>query len=130
RHRSCTESSSYRLQSACAAIPGRWTGADRAQLHVARRRRPGRTGPQSEEMMPAPLLTIRDLHIAFTSDKKEVPAVNGVDLTIYAGQTVAIVGESGSGKSTTAHAIIDLLPDTGHVTSGSIELQGDRKSVV
>jgi len=60
--------------------------------------------------MPAPLLTIRDLHIAFTSDKKEVPAVNGVDLTIYAGQTVAIVGESGSGKSTTAHAIIDLLP--------------------
>jgi peptide/nickel transport system ATP-binding protein len=75
-------------------------------------------------MMPAPLLTIRDLHIAFTSDKKEVPAVNGVDLTIYAGQTVAIVGESGSGKSTTAHAIIDLLPGTGHVTSGSIEFQG------
>ncbi|MCP3425025.1 ABC transporter ATP-binding protein [Rothia sp. AR01] len=71
-----------------------------------------------------PLLQIRDLHIAFTSGKKDVPAVRGVDLTVYPGQTVAIVGESGSGKSTTAHAIIDLLPGTGHITGGSIEFDG------
>ena len=39
--------------------------------------------------MTQPLLQIRDLHIAFTSGKKDVPAVRGVDLTVYPGQTVA-----------------------------------------
>ncbi|MEU4323285.1 ABC transporter ATP-binding protein [Nocardia fluminea] len=72
----------------------------------------------------APLLEIRDLDVGFTSDGKEIPAVRGVNLTVYPGQTVAIVGESGSGKSTTAHAIIDLLPGTGKVTGGSILFDG------
>ncbi|WP_306357345.1 MULTISPECIES: ABC transporter ATP-binding protein [unclassified Nocardia] len=71
-----------------------------------------------------PLLDIRDLTVCFTSDGKRVPAVRDVSLTVYPGQTVAIVGESGSGKSTTAHAIIDLLPGTGQVTSGSIRFDG------
>lgn len=71
-----------------------------------------------------PLLEVKDLHVAFTKDKQEIPAVRGVSLTVYPGQTVAIVGESGSGKSTTAHAIIDLLPGTGHVTSGQILFNG------
>lgn len=73
---------------------------------------------------PQPLLDIRDLNVAFTSDGKQVPAVHNVNLTVYPGQTVAIVGESGSGKSTTAHAIIDLLPGTGKVMSGSILFDG------
>src|SRR5690625_7585461 len=72
-----------------------------------------------------PLLEIENLHINFMVDKRQIHAVQGLNLTMYEGQTVAIVGESGSGKSTTAHAIIDLLPDTGHVTSGSIEFQGN-----
>ncbi|MEV0079319.1 ABC transporter ATP-binding protein [Nocardia neocaledoniensis] len=71
-----------------------------------------------------PLLEIRDLDVCFTSDGKRVPAVRGVNLTVYPGQTVAIVGESGSGKSTTAHAIIDLLPGTGQVTGGQIVFDG------
>ncbi len=71
-----------------------------------------------------PLLEIRDLNVCFTSDGKRVPAVRDVNLTVYPGQTVAIVGESGSGKSTTAHAVIDLLPGTGQVTSGSIRFDG------
>ncbi|MFE1597085.1 ABC transporter ATP-binding protein [Nocardia sp. NPDC058705] len=71
-----------------------------------------------------PLLEIRDLDVSFTSDGKEIPAVRGVNLTVYPGQTVAIVGESGSGKSTTAHAIIDLLPGSGKVTGGSIVFDG------
>ncbi|MFD3746794.1 ABC transporter ATP-binding protein [Nocardia sp. NPDC058633] len=71
-----------------------------------------------------PLLEIRDLDVCFTSDGQQVRAVRGVNLTVYPGQTVAIVGESGSGKSTTAHAIIDLLPGTGKVTGGSILFDG------
>ncbi|WP_454859508.1 dipeptide ABC transporter ATP-binding protein [Promicromonospora soli] len=71
-----------------------------------------------------PLLEIRDLQISFTTATGTVDAVRGVDLTVYPGQSVAIVGESGSGKSTTAHAIIDLLPGTGQVTSGSISFGG------
>ncbi|WP_194825540.1 ABC transporter ATP-binding protein [Nocardia sp. XZ_19_231] len=71
-----------------------------------------------------PLLEIRDLDVSFISDGNRIPAVCGVNLTVYPGQTVAIVGESGSGKSTTAHAIIDLLPGTGKVTGGSILFDG------
>lgn len=71
-----------------------------------------------------PLLVIKDLNVAFKSSTGMVPAVRDANLTIYPGQTVAIVGESGSGKSTTAAAIIGLLPGTGQVTGGSIEFQG------
>ncbi|MEV0250095.1 ABC transporter ATP-binding protein [Nocardia sp. NPDC050712] len=71
-----------------------------------------------------PLLEIKDLNVCFTAEGKKIPAVRGVNLAVYPGQTVAIVGESGSGKSTTAHAIIDLLPGTGEVTSGTITFDG------
>src|SRR5690625_2266891 len=73
---------------------------------------------------PNPLLEIEDLHIDFSVDKRAVHAVRGLNMTIYPGQTVAIVGESGSGKSTTAHAIIDLVPGTGTVSKGSITYEG------
>ncbi len=80
-------------------------------------------------MTEAPLLEIKDLHVGFRSGRKTiVPAVEGASLTVYAGQTVAIVGESGSGKSTTAHAIIDLLPGQGLVTGGQILFEGQEIS--
>lgn len=72
-----------------------------------------------------PLLKITDLEVTFTTSTGVVPAVRGANLTIYPGQTVAIVGESGSGKSTTAAAVIGLLPGTGKVTAGSIEFDGE-----
>ena len=72
-----------------------------------------------------PLLEVKDLNIAFGSGKNPIPTVHDANFQIYPGETVAIVGESGSGKSTTARAIIDLLPATGHVTSGSIVFQGE-----
>jgi len=71
-----------------------------------------------------PLLDIQNLEVSFTSNSGPVPAVRGVSLTVYPGQTVAIVGESGSGKSTTAHSIINLLPGTGKVTAGRILFEG------
>ncbi|SKB09305.1 dipeptide ABC transporter ATP-binding protein [Aeromicrobium choanae] len=75
-------------------------------------------------MNRTPLLEVTDLNVAFRQNKEDIPAVRGANLTVYPGQTVAIVGESGSGKSTTAHAIIGLLPGTGRVTSGSILFEG------
>jgi peptide/nickel transport system ATP-binding protein len=81
------------------------------------------TGPMATAD-EAPLLDIRDLEVTFASRSGSVPAVRGVSLTVYPGQTVAIVGESGSGKSTIAHAVIDLLPGTGKVTGGQILFAG------
>ncbi len=75
-------------------------------------------------MSSGPVLEIRNLEVAFAVGKKLIPAVRGASLTVYPGQTVAIVGESGSGKSTTAHAIIGLLPGSGRVTGGEILFEG------
>ena len=52
-------------------------------------------------------------------------AVRDANFTVYPGQWVAIVGESGSGKSTSAMAVLGLLPGTGHVVNGSIKLDGE-----
>ena len=82
------------------------------------------TTPGTGRGQGTPLLDIRDLHVGFVTQNGIVPALNGVSLTIMPGETVAIVGESGSGKSTAAHAIIDLLPGTGKVTSGQILFDG------
>lgn len=73
---------------------------------------------------PEPLLSVRDLKVAFRVDKKINEVVHGVSFDVYPGETVAIVGESGSGKSTTMHAVINLLPGTGHITGGSVKWGG------
>ncbi len=73
---------------------------------------------------PTPLVSVRDLRIAFESQSGQREVIHGIDFDIFPGETVAIVGESGSGKSTTASAIIGLLPGTGHVTGGTITLDG------
>ncbi|TFD89475.1 ABC transporter ATP-binding protein [Cryobacterium lactosi] len=78
-------------------------------------------GLQNEEQ---PLLQIRDLEVGFQTQRGLVPAVRGVNITLYAGQTLAIVGESGSGKTTTAQAIIDLLPGAGSITGGEVLFEG------
>ena len=73
-----------------------------------------------------PLLEVRNLAIDFTTDTgKPVHAVRDANFTVYPGQWVAIVGEAGSGKSTSAMAVLGLLPGTGHVVNGSIKLDGE-----
>ena len=71
-----------------------------------------------------PVLSMRGVDIAFGTKKNPLPTVFDVNLDIYPGETVAIVGESGSGKSTTAHAVLGLIPGGGRVTGGTITLDG------
>lgn len=70
--------------------------------------------------MTAPLLRVDGLTVCFGGD----PAVRGAGLEVHRGQTVAVVGESGSGKSTTAAAILGLLPPGGRITAGRIVFDG------
>ena len=69
------------------------------------------------------LLSVRDLRVSFETGDGTVNAVNGVDLEVEAGQSVAIVGESGSGKSQLMLAVMGLLARNGTV-EGSIEFDG------
>ena len=73
----------------------------------------------------APLLQITNLSAGFHQDGKVVPAVDGIDFRIEAGETFALVGESGSGKSVTALSVLRLLPPNGRVLSGSVRLAGE-----
>lgn len=76
--------------------------------------------------MSEQLLEIHDLHVIYKSDQETVRAVNGIDLTIGRQETLGLVGETGAGKTTTALAIMRLLPERiGKVTGGEILLEGE-----
>jgi len=68
-----------------------------------------------------PILEIKDLNVIYKTDVEVVHAVNGISLSLEKGETIGLVGETGAGKTTTALAILQLLPErTGRITEGSI----------
>ncbi|HRK25316.1 MAG TPA: ABC transporter ATP-binding protein [Beijerinckiaceae bacterium] len=77
-------------------------------------------------MTEAPLVSVRDLSVAFRQGGKETIAVDHVSFDIRRGETLALVGESGSGKSVSALSIVRLLayPAASH-PSGEILLAGE-----
>ncbi len=70
--------------------------------------------------MEAPLLSVRQLTVDFSTDAGNFRAVDGLSFDIPPGKTVALVGESGSGKSVTAQAILQILSKKARITNGSI----------
>ncbi|MCX5495867.1 ABC transporter ATP-binding protein [Kaistia dalseonensis] len=75
--------------------------------------------------MAEPVLTIRDLRLAFGSRRRQTEVLHGISLHVRASEKVALVGESGSGKSVTARLAMGLLQEapTTHA-SGSIRFDG------
>lgn len=68
------------------------------------------------------VLSIDELRVSYAAGIGRRAVVHGVSLAIKEGETVALVGESGSGKSTTAQAVLGLLPSGGRVESGRVRL--------
>jgi peptide/nickel transport system ATP-binding protein len=71
-----------------------------------------------------PLLRIEGLHTVFGRGPRQIHAVDGVDLTVEAGQTLGIVGESGCGKSMLSLSVMRLVPEPGRIAAGRILLRG------
>ena len=67
-----------------------------------------------------PLLQVQDLKTAFQTPAGLIPAVNGVNFSLRAGETLGLVGESGCGKTVTALSILRLLPEHQSRQSGQI----------
>ena len=76
--------------------------------------------------MADPILQIDDLRVVFGSGRAEQVAVDGVSLTLAAGEVLGVVGESGCGKSLTALSILGLVPKpTGRIQGGHILFNGN-----
>lgn len=74
---------------------------------------------------PISILSIHDLHVSFKTNKGLEPVLCGVNLTIHAGEALALVGQSGSGKSVMSQAVLQLLGHSGVMTQGEIIFNGE-----
>lgn len=70
--------------------------------------------------MPEPVLSVRDLSIAYQARRGQVQAVRNISFDVAPGEAVALIGESGSGKTTVGLGLMHLLPTTAKVLGGSV----------
>jgi len=71
-------------------------------------------------------LSVRDLVVEYTAEGQVIHAVNGVSFDLERGKTFGLVGETGAGKTSTAKAILRILPDPpAKIRNGEIYLDGE-----
>ena len=75
-------------------------------------------------MEARPLLEIADVRTVFAGAGGDVPAVDGVSVSVQRGRTLGIVGESGCGKSMLSLSVMRLVPPPGRITQGRVLLDG------
>ena len=73
-----------------------------------------------------PILDISDFSVVYRTGRGDVRAVDGVNLSLHAGEVVGLAGESGSGKSTLAYGSCRLLRPPALITGGSVIYRGRR----
>lgn len=79
----------------------------------------------TEQVEKGPILEVRNLSVQYKADMETVYAVNDISFTLQPGETLGLVGETGAGKTTTALALMGLLPErTGRVTGGEVLFEG------
>ncbi len=66
------------------------------------------------------ILELKDVNVEFTVEDGKLHILRDVSLSVPKGSFLCVVGESGCGKSVTAQAIVQLLPDNGHIKSGDV----------
>ncbi|MDP2871110.1 MAG: ABC transporter ATP-binding protein [Bacillota bacterium] len=71
-----------------------------------------------------PLMQVSDLGVTFQTSRGSVRAVSGVSFEVRESEVFALVGESGCGKSTTALAVMRLVPPPGRIDSGQVVFDG------
>ena len=74
--------------------------------------------------MAAPVLEVTDLRVSYYTDAERAIALDGVNLTLSAGEKLGLVGESGSGKSTMALAMMRMIKPPGRIENGRVVVAG------
>jgi peptide/nickel transport system ATP-binding protein len=78
------------------------------------------------EVVSEPILRVNRLHTQFSTDKGVIPAVNGIDFSLYKGEIVGLVGESGCGKSVTSLSVLKLIPQPpGKISADKMEFKSE-----
>ncbi|MGI8458507.1 MAG: ABC transporter ATP-binding protein [Propionibacteriaceae bacterium] len=86
--------------------------------------------PVDPDQISEPVLSVRDLRIAYGTGRAKVEAIRGVSFDLYPNQALALVGESGCGKTTLGLGLLRLLPKLGSTPGGSVTYRREQADPV